>query len=85
MGMFDSVLFTDKDNKVVELQFKTGECSLRNYHIGEPINDFLDGVHFCLEGYFVVYTGIIVAAFAKEDNSLYSKWGDTVDFPSFFK
>lgn len=78
MGMFDSVVFNDKAGNEVEMQFKSGECILKCYDIGAKVEDMNDGIHFCHEGAFVIYEGVIVAAFSNEDKALYNKWGGRI-------
>jgi hypothetical protein len=88
MGLYDSI-YIEKDGEIVsELQFKSGKCFGKSYKIGDSIGDELpDGVHYCFEGYFVVYNGIIVAAFEtnEDDSKLWSKWGDKIPSPDLKK
>lgn len=81
MGCYDSVSFNDLNGEEREIQFKSGECCLRNYKVGDSITDVWDGIHFDYEDCFVIFKGIIVAAFNKADGVLYTKWGGKIDFP----
>ena len=81
MGMFDSVVFTNKSGETREIQFKFGDCNLIEYSIGDSV-DFSDGIYFDYSGCFVVFDEVIVAAFDKEDYPIINKWGNYIDFPS---
>lgn len=81
MGMFDSVVFTNKSGETREIQFKFGDCYLTEYAIGDSV-DFSDGIYFDYDGCFVVFNEKIVAAFDREDNPCTNKWGGNVDFPN---
>lgn len=81
MGAFDSVWFKRKDGEECDIQFKSGECCQINYEIGDKIANIPDGVHVEFDGLFVVYKGVIVAAFHKDDNPIWNKWGGQMSFP----
>lgn len=83
MGMFDTVRHTDKNGQEIEIQFKSGDCTLAKYKVGDAV-PIQDGIHFGYkdeeDGCFVVFNGIIVAVFHHK-NSLFDKWGDPVNYP----
>ncbi len=81
MGMFDTIIFENKKGKQIQLQFKNGQKVLDEYHIGDDI-DIEDSIYFGHEGSFVVFGGKIVAAFDKDDNLLFDKWGNILDYPN---
>lgn len=80
MGMFDTVIFENKGGKEIKLQFRNGQKVLDEYHIGDDIY-IPDSIYFGHEGAFVVFGGKIVAAFDKDDNFLFDKWNNNLDFP----
>jgi hypothetical protein len=80
MGSFDSIWFKDKKGEDIEIQFKSGECIQNNYEIGDAI-DIPDGIHFEFDSVFVISNKKLNAAFHKDDNVLWDKWGRPVPFP----
>lgn len=83
--MFDSVVFKTPKGEDHEIQFKTGPRICATFQIGDKIPTH-NGIHFAWEGAFVVYDGILVAAYAiteESDNHLFmfDKWGGAIEFP----
>lgn len=81
MGIYNSICFTNSKGEECEIQFKNaGEVDPINMEVGSNITT-PNGVHFGHEGCFVVYNGLIVAAFDKNDDPLLTKWGNIIPFP----
>ena len=85
MGAYNTVSFKsthagEEYEGFAEIQFKSGECTLADYAIGDKI-DLWDGIHFAHEGAFVVFAGVIVAAFDERAPFLFNKWGGKVQYP----
>lgn len=80
MGMYDTVLFKNKKGVKTEIQFKNSDCEMEEYRIGDTIN-LEDGIYFAIEGAFVVYANVIVAAFDKEEHPLRNKWDGKIKYP----
>lgn len=82
MGSLDIIEFENKNNKNIELQFKNLlSNSMNNYYkINDNIN-LEDGIYFCLEGCFIIYNKKIVAAFDKNEEFLFDKWNNKLEYP----
>ncbi len=83
--MFDTVYHTDKQLNEIAIQFKTGECLLKEYHLNDDI-DLLDGIYYGYhddedDGCFVVFDKKIVAIFSNKEPVHFSKHGDRLPFP----
>lgn len=79
MGMFDSVFFTGQSGEDCEVQFKCGDCIGKSYEIGNAIN-LPDAIYCDYDACFVVYKGIIVAAFEAQ-TALVHKRGYLLPYP----
>lgn len=79
MGMYDTFFF----NGNIELQLKTGDCGLSEFHIGDKVNfdGYEDGIYLCTTGYkgvVVIWGGVYVASF--DSDCLFDKYGNKLDF-----
>ena len=78
MGMYDSFFYDG--NK--ELQLKTGQCGLNEFHIGDDVfkYGYENGIYLDVTGVgvVVIWGGIYVAGF--DVNCIKDKWGNEIDF-----
>jgi hypothetical protein len=74
MGVYNSIVHND-----ICLQSKVGDCCMHTYKLGDNLEDHNDGIYVCLEGYYVVFNGKIVAIFDK--NSMFNKWNYQMKHP----
>lgn len=88
--MFDT--FMSKDKKI-SLQLKNGACVLKEYVVGDYVDDpaFKDGIYVGLEGFVIILNSKVeLVTESKEDLGAYknlpvfSKWGEEIDDISIF-
>ena len=68
MGMYDTF---------GNVQLKNGECLLREFKIGDKVEDIADGIYAGHEGFVVIFDGTFVAELPL--NSMKDKWGEAIE------
>jgi len=80
MGLFDTVIFKKSKKEKIDIHFKNLESNMTIYEIGSDLK-LNNGIYFGLEGCFVVYNNRIVASFDEEEDVLFDKWDNKLDYP----
>lgn len=71
MGMFDTY---------AGVQLKVGPRILRNWKVGDKVEETEDGVYFGHEGCVVIKDSILIGKYDK----IHNKWGKSMDAKDFF-